>query len=68
MSDDAGLETATEQGVAKELRESPLDIVVHRGKGDDVFVKAGERVVLLDEMEAMTLTKELLDELDMEEA
>lgn len=59
-------ETATEEGVAKELRESPLDIVVHRGKGDDIFVKAGERVVLLDEMEAVTLTQELFDKLDME--
>ena len=51
-------------GMDRSLRESRLDIVVTRGDGRDVFVKADDQVLLLDESEARILARELIDELD----
>jgi hypothetical protein len=63
---DGGTDTATPTdgttagGVAQQLRDSPLDIVVLPvEESTDVFVKADEQVLLLDEMEAQTLAKEI---------
>lgn len=47
------------EGVVQDLRESAVDIACIRGDGDDVFVKAGGDVLLLDAMEANTLVAEI---------
>lgn len=55
-----------EPGVATKLRKSPLDIVVVRGAGRDVLVKADEQVLLLDESEARILRDEIDEKLQEE--
>lgn len=53
-------------GVVHQLRNSPLDIVVHPADGDDVFIKAGGDVLLLDQIEARTLADEITTKLEVE--
>ena len=53
-------------GVVHQLRNSRLDIVVHPADGDDVFIKAGGDVLLLDEMEARRLADEITTKLQEE--
>lgn len=47
------------EGVAKDLRESPVDIACIPGHGDDVYIKAAGDVLLLDAFEAETLAEEI---------
>lgn len=54
----------TKTGVVQKLRDSHIDIAVVEGKGDDVFVKAGGDVLLLDRMEATTLAQEIQTKLE----
>jgi hypothetical protein len=51
-------------GVARKSRESHRDITIRRGNGDDVFVKAGDDVLLLDETEARILATEIRETVD----
>lgn len=53
-----------DDGIAQSLPNSRLNIVVTRGKGQDVFVKADGQVMLLDESEARDLAREITETLE----
>lgn len=53
-----------DDGVVQKIRNSHIDIAVVEGEGDDVFLKAGGDVLLVDEMEARTLAKEIVEKLE----
>jgi hypothetical protein len=61
MSDAQSDDTTGHSGVAQDLRESRMDIVVHQGNGRDVFLKADSSVLLLDKSEARILAKKLTE-------
>jgi hypothetical protein len=50
--------------LAESLRESIQDIIVTRGQGREIFVKADDQVLLLDESDARVLLDELYGELE----
>ena len=50
--------------IVEQLRDSSLDIVVHEGDGEDIFVKADDSVIHLHRSEASILIKELQEALE----
>lgn len=55
---------SADRGIVRQLRDSRLDIAVIRGDGDDVMVKAGGPVLLLEAAEARLLAREIHETLD----
>jgi|GEM_PF-5691977 len=56
-----------QDGVVQDLRESPIDIAVIEGDGDDMLVKAGASVLLLDRTEADLLRQEIAGTLEADD-
>lgn len=54
-------------GVVQQIRESPIDLGVASGHGDDVFLTANGEVLLLDETELRLLYKEIGEYLEGDE-